>query len=302
MKVAIVGAGALGSLVGGLLSQSHNVTLVGRAAHIEAIRDRALKISGKKEGTFRPAATTGPVDYRDFDFVLVTVKAYDTRATVHDITRRIDPRITVASLQNGLTNEGIFLDAFQERAVMGTTSMGATLLEPGRVMCAGMGETVFGSPTGATSNAELVSNAFEDAGLPSRVSSDIEAELWMKGAISAGLNPVTAIAGCRNGRIAEDPDLRPVAMAACREAATVAQAEGINLTSDPTQRMLEVARGTASNTSSMLADLQNGRRTEIDEINGEIVRRGLDHGLDVSINSTLLRLVRAISECADQRP
>jgi 2-dehydropantoate 2-reductase len=294
MRIAVFGAGAVGSLVGSLLSRSHQVTLVARPAHVEAVRTTGLRVTGMIDRIFQPEATTELPTSVEFDIVIVTVKAYDTKGAIHQVRERIGPRTLVVSLQNGLNNEESYLEAFGERAVLGTTSMGATILGPGRVLYAGEGETVFGSPAGVA-NAEAVSRVFEDAGLPSRLGINIMAELWIKGAVNAGLNPITAIAHCRNGLVAEDPDLRTVALAACREAVMVAQAEGIDLPSDPLQRLLDVARATSTNTSSMLADIQIGRRTEIEEINGEVVRRAQDHGLEVPVNRVLLHLVRAIS-------
>jgi 2-dehydropantoate 2-reductase len=293
MRIVVFGAGALGSLIGALLSRVHQVTLIGRQAHIEAIWASGLRLSGEVEGTFPVLAATAMDVPGDIDLVIVTVKAFDTAQAIDYLVRRVDPRTLVVSLQNGLTNEELFVTAFRDRAVMGTTSMGATLLAPGQVRFAGRGDTVFGSPTGASSNAALVADAFEGAGVKARVPVDIEAEIWMKGIVNAGLNPVTAVARVRNGAVLDDEDLRGIAVAACREASQVAQAEGVNLPSDPVARMLDTARMTAANVSSMLADVLNGRRTEIEEITGEIVRRAQEHGLEAPINSTLLRLVRA---------
>ena len=136
---------------------------------------------------------------------------------------------------------------------------------------------------------------FNQAGLNARAEADIESELWMKGVINASINPLTAILKCLNGELLEDEGVLGISHLACDEAVAVAEGIGVRLSpGDQFEKVKEVMRATAQNRSSMLQDLERGKRTEIDEINGEIVRRAGLMGVPVPVNRTLWMLVRAL--------
>ena len=140
---------------------------------------------------------------------------------------------------------------------------------------------------------------FNKAGLNARSEANIEAELWMKGIINASINPLTAILGCQNGEILKDEGVLGISHLACREAIVVAEKIGVHLPpGDPFMKVKEVMRETANNRSSMLQDLEHGKRTEIDEINGEIVQKAKKVGVPVPVNRTLWTLVRGLEQRA----
>jgi 2-dehydropantoate 2-reductase len=289
MEIAVLGAGSLGSLVGGVLARDHDVTLVGRDPHVATVRAEGLRVEGTESFVVHPGATTEDRGI-SADLAVVTTKAFDTPAAAAALaTGDAD---AVLSLGNGMGNEAALADGLDAPVVGGTTALGATLEAPGRVAWLGRGETVVGPWTDdARAAARVAGRAFDDAGLPTTVTEDVHARLWEKLAANAAINPLTALAGVRNGAVLEDP-LGGTAAAAAREVARAARASAVDLSDDAAvEAMARVAHATAENRSSMAQDLAAGRRTEVDAINGHVVDRV---GPDAApVNATLAALVRA---------
>jgi 2-dehydropantoate 2-reductase len=286
MEIVVLGAGSLGSLVGGLCAREHRVTLVGRDPHIGAVRDSGLHVGGAFDFTVHPAARTDPPPTADL--ALVTVKAFDTEAAARDLADcDLD---AVCSLQNGLGNEEV-LAAHLDGVLAGTCTYGARLVEPGRVECTGIGEIALGAPDGGDSaRAGRVGRALQAAGIETAVADDMPRRRWEKLAINAGINPTTALARVPNGALSNGP-LAGIAREAARETARVAREQGVDLGDEAAVAALDgVVEATAANTSSMLQDVAAGRRTEIDAINGAVLDRA---GRPVPVNRTLAGLVRA---------
>ncbi|MEM3086543.1 MAG: 2-dehydropantoate 2-reductase [Halobacteria archaeon] len=298
-RIVILGAGAVGSLFGGLLAKSGlDVALVGRPVHMKAIRNRGLRIEGLTRATVRPrAATRAP----EGDLVLLTVKSYDTARTLRSV--RLSRNGAVLTLQNGVGNaEKVAARFGARRTLAGVTSCGALLAGPGRVVHTGRGPTVVGEwSKGATVGAREVAALFNSARIPTRVSRDIRAELWRKVAVNAAINPLTALTGLPNRAVAETRGLRDLAAAVVEEAERVARARRISLGRDPLGRVLEVARRTGANRSSMLRDLERGRRTEIEAITGALLREAERAGVEAPVNRLLYELVRSLERKADKR-
>ncbi|MDD1743148.1 MAG: 2-dehydropantoate 2-reductase [Methanomassiliicoccales archaeon] len=299
MRILIFGAGALGSLIGALLSERHEVHLVTRLGNAQAIKEKGVRIEGVLNGIFSLESHTDLEDIPQPDVIFVTVKAYDTKAALDALATISREARMVLSLQNGLTNLKQFRSALPDKAVMGVTSMGATLVGPGLVRYAGKGETVFGTLGDDRLLSIEAAVLFREAGLMARSDSNIERELWMKGIVNASINPLTAILRCRNGELLEDEDVLAVANQACSEGVAVAEGIGVSLPEgDPFTKVREVMRDTAQNKSSMLQDLEKGKRTEIEEITGEIVRTAGSLDVSVPVNHTLLALVKHLERQA----
>jgi 2-dehydropantoate 2-reductase len=297
-SVLVFGAGSLGSLLGGLLARAHDVTLVGRDPHVETVREHGLRIEGELSATVHPrAATTTPDE--SFDLVLVTVKAGDTPKAAEALSAAVAGKGregvegvgAVWSLQNGLGNEERLAAALSCPVLAGTCTYGARLVDPGVVECTGVGEVTVGRRDGGESAlAESVAGAATSGGLEATAVTDMPRRLWEKLAVNAGINAVTALARVDNGALVDGP-AGGTARTAARETARVARQQGVDL--DPeecAERVASVAETTAANVSSMRADVEAGRPTEIDAINGAVVERAAD---PVPVNETLAALVRA---------
>jgi 2-dehydropantoate 2-reductase len=290
MDILVFGAGSLGSLVGGLLAREHDVTLVARAPHATAVRERGLRVGGAFDVTVHPDARTDVPP--SADLAVVTVKAFDTPAAADALARvELDACLT---LSNGMGNEETLAAALPCPVLAGTATYGAMLTEPGVVACTGVGEIVLGAPEGGPSPvADEVGAAFSQAGIVTEVAADMPRRLWEKLAVNAGINATTALARVENGALLSGAANR-VATAAGREVARVARAEGVELSDEAAVEAVEaVTEATAKNTSSMHQDVLDGRRTEVDAISGYAVARAAAHGLSVPVNATMADLLRA---------
>lgn len=289
MRIGVFGAGSLGSLLGGLLARRHEVTLVGRDEHMRAVATEGLKIVGEIERTAPVAATTDWSGAGDIEVALVTVKSYDTDAAAEALSKHVPP--IVLSIQNGLGSVNRLSSSLPARSTVlaGVTTYGAVLIEPGVVRCTGRGEVLIGDPDGGPSApATEVASAFRLADVNGSAADDMPRRRWEKLAINAGINPVTALAQVSNGAVLEDP-LRPIAITAAREVATVAASNGISLDRDTGEALVEIARQTRDNESSMARDMRRGRRTEIDAISGSVLDRAQSG--EAPVNRVLYGLV-----------
>jgi len=290
MEVVVFGAGSLGSLVGGVLARTHDVTLIGRDPHMSVVQQAGLRVNGVETFVSHPAAVTDGAGL-SADLAIVTVKAYDTAEAAESLAT--GSYENVLSLQNGMGNEELLADHLEVPVLGGATSHGAHQDEPGQVEWTGQGEIVLGGwrPQG-TVPIQALRELFDGTGLQPRITDDIHQELWLKLAVNTAINPVTALARVRNGRL-QSGDAGEFARNAARETARTAQAVGIQLgEARAADRVQAVTDATARNRSSMLADMDTGDRTEIDHLNGYVVDRAATHGLSVPINRFLTTLVR----------
>lgn len=292
-----MGAGAMGSLVGGLLSRHHDVTLVGRKPHMEAVRAAGLRITGASPMVARPKVALAPAEAATPDLLVLTVKAYDTARALRDARPLLGPATAVLSLQNGLGNVEQVRDAVGEGlALGGVTTHGVTFVEPGHVHHAGVGYTRVGAlAPGAAPLAAQVAAELTRCGMAAEAVPRIEAELWAKVIVNAGINPLTAITGLPNGQLLVQPGLKDLLERTVREAVAVAEAAGVPLPEgDLVERARLVASLTADNKSSMLQDIERGRRTEVESICGAIVATARGLGKEAPLNAALLALVKGI--------
>jgi 2-dehydropantoate 2-reductase len=299
VKTAVVGAGAIGSLFGGLLVEAGGeVWLVDVwREHIDAINDHGLCI--EREGpvrTLRVRATTDPSDVGQAELVMVLVKSIHTADAAETAAALCAPSSILLTLQNGLGNAEILEQAADEAPVLaGTTSHGVTMLGPGHIRHAGVGPTVIGSwSDGGHAAAEKVSAFLTASGIGTSADENIRAVLWDKLFVTVGINAITALTGIRSGRLLESASARELVVAAVEEAAMVARSAGIQVREDPVGHVFDVIRATANNRSSMGQDVDNKRRTEIGAINGAVVREAAELGIEVPVNATLTALIETV--------
>ncbi|WP_235271480.1 ketopantoate reductase family protein [Halorubrum saccharovorum] len=299
MEVLVYGAGALGSLVGGLLARVHEVTLVGRDPHMRRVRQDGLRIDGEVDARVHPRALTDGT-HRSADLAVVTTKAYDTDAAARALaTGEYD---AVCSLQNGFTEERL-VAALDPTVLAGTASYGARFVEPGRVTCTGIGEVVVGALSGGDDPlAERVGNAFDEAGIETIVAADMPRRRYEKLAVNAGINGPSALRAALEWN---DPRRagRGGGARGAREVARVARADGIGLGDDEAVAAVErVAADHAANRSSMCEDVTAGRRTEVDAIYGAATERADRFGVAAPTCRTIASLIRGWEVGAGVRP
>lgn len=292
MNILVYGAGAIGSAVGERLSSKHDVTLLCRDAHAKAVNKSGLKVTDSAgQRSTKIKCVTSLNEFEAPDVVLITTKAYDTKQACEEIANFTDSDTIVVSIQNGLGNYEHVRHKFGRRGVVGTTSMGVTFLRPGEIISVGDGPVSFG-PYGDA--AEKISEIFSESGFKASVSRRIFVDIWTKAVVNAAINPVTVIAGRQNSCILHEP-YKSIAKEACIEASAVAGIEGVVI-ENPWETVKEVAERTSLNKSSMLQDIEKGKKTEIREITGEIVRRGKGLGIPTPINTALLELLISIEK------
>ena len=300
MRIAVVGAGAMGSLFGGLLAEAgEDVILVDIwEEHVKAINERGLHIRGVSgDRIIRVRATTKHAEVGPVDLVLFQVKSYATEKAIRDALPMIADHTVVLTLQNGLGNvEKIAEVIGRERVLAGTTAHGATVLGPGEIYHAGKGPTVIGEIDGRiTERVKRIAEVFNRAGIETEVTDNVLGAIWTKMLANVAINALTAITGLYNGELLELEETKTVMLKAVEEAVAVARAKGIKLlVEDPFEFVIKVAKATATNKSSMLQDVERGRRTEIDAINGMIVRYGRELGIPTPVNETLVAAVKGI--------
>ncbi|MBX3023499.1 ketopantoate reductase family protein [bacterium] len=308
MRVLIAGAGALGSVFGAFLGRAgDDVTLLGRAAHLEAIARDGLRVDGLwGEHLVRGLATaTDAAALRGvFDAILLPVKSYDTAAVSEAVAPRLADDGVVISLQNGLGNvETVERIVGAPRVLGARVIFGATIAAPGHVRV-----TVFADPTaigalapgrhpGRDRAARAWAARIDAAGVPAIYTETLPALLWAKVFYNAALNPLGALLDLHYGALPEHPSSRALMDAVIDEAFAVARAEGVALAWPDAAAYRDELYGrlvpaTYHHRSSMLQDLSHGRRTEIDAINGAVWERGAAVAVETPINAALTRLLR----------
>jgi len=299
MKIAVVGAGAMGSLFGGRLSQSgHQVLLYDiNREHIETIQTDGLVIEDLASGTqetCRPIATTQAEDLRVAEILIIFVKSAATEAVARQFSEITGVGTIAVTMQNGLGNEAILKKHFgEQRTAAGVTSQGATFIGPGRIRHAGRGPTHLCMSDRNNEKLEDFVDALNQAGLDTELEENIEDLIWSKLIINVGINAVTALTGLPNGRLLEFPDCKALMADLVAEAVAVAEKRGVHLTyPDPLEMVYTVAEKTGGNRSSMLQDFDRKRQSEINFINGAILQEAEALGLEVPANRAVTRLVR----------
>ncbi len=304
MHFLIVGPGAMGCLFAGRLKMAgHEATLLDyRPERAGLLNDKGITIEGidGKATVKVPVITGEPASTPDT--VLVCVKAGKTRTAVEKLAHFLPQEAHIITLQNGLGNVDILREVFGGHRVLGgVTAEGATLLGSGHIRHAGRGDTIIGPLGPFPGSVEKIVSAFKTAGFSCRGVEDIDAVIWGKLIINVGINGLTAITRLKNGRLPEFSGTLRVMKDAVAEAERVATAMGIQLPyPDPVEKVLDVCRATAGNVASMLQDILNRRKTEVEYINGAIVKQGKATGVPTPVNKTITSLVETLQETFDE--
>ena len=307
-RIAVLGAGAVGCYFGGMLARAGApVTLIGRPPHVEAISGRGLFFEGLHFQEHIPVAASTQVSaVRDAEIVLFCVKTLDTEEAAKSLLPHLAPSAAVISLQNGVDNVERIRSAAKIDAFAGAVYVAAAMTAPGHVKHSGRGDLILGDLPGRAKEdghrrlrLESIASLFERAGVPCRVSENVEGELWMKLIINCTYNAVSALGRARYCCAAGNHWTREVMVKVIEEAVAVAHAAGVRLPEvKMVETVLEISETMTNATSSTAQDLARGKRTEIDSLNGYLVRRGAEVGVATPVNQTLHALVKLLEESA----
>ena len=303
-KIAVVGAGAVGSFYGAMLARAdQRVVLIGRPQHVEAIERDGLKLdmAGRIE-TLRAEASATLAAVHGADLVLFCVKSTDTDAVARELAPLLEPHTVVLSLQNGVENAATIARHVRQTVVPAVVYVATAMAGPGAVKHFGRGDLVIGALKADARRDPAVTEILQDlvalfgtAGVKVTISDDVMAELWSKLLVNCAYNAISALAQAPYARLAAQPEVREIQHAIVREVVALAQAEGIGLQFEPSlQAMERIATAMPAQFSSTAQDMARRKPSEIDHLNGFIARRGRELGVAVPINQTLTALVKLV--------
>jgi len=301
-RVAVVGAGAVGGYFGGMLARAGaDVTLIGRPVHVEVwTRDGLFIDSINFQDRIRVAASTDVAAAADADLVLFSVKSLDTVETARQLARHVRRDASIVSLQNGVDNVEHIRAVAALDPIAAVVYVASSMPAPGRIKHAGRGDLLIGDLPGRAGPPReaaiaRVSSLFEAAGVPCRVSPDIQADLWTKLITNVGLNGISAVVHSTYGDVVAIPESRETIRAMVNECVAVARAGGVSLPeNDFAAMVLQFAERVGRVFSSTAQDLERGKPTEIDALNGFVVRRGAELGVPTPVNQSIVALVRLL--------
>jgi len=300
VRVCIVGCGAVGSIFAANLARLDDVEVWAydlAREHVEAINAHGLRLSGAGEVVGSVRATSDPGEVPACDFGIVATKAMHTEPAIA-ATAAAFADGSVCSVQNGIGNEEALAEHVP-RVIRGTTFPAGRVVEPGHVQWDVKGDTTIGpfepSPP-PFQEVERLAAACSRAGLPTEAVGDARGPQWRKLIFNAATNPVGALTGLTHGRVCENPGLRRLVTGLVDEGKAVAAAQGIELDADPEELIDHAAKPEVAydHKASMLQDVEAHRATEIDYLNGGIVRFGGEHGVPAPLNEAILALVKGL--------
>jgi 2-dehydropantoate 2-reductase len=295
---AVVGAGAVGCYFGGMLARAGvPVTLIGRAPHVDAINRDGLLIQGLQiHERIAVRASTDLASVRNTRLVLFCVKTTDTEATARALAQHLNGASVVVSMQNGVDNTERIRAASGIRALAAVVYVATAMSAPGEVKHSGRGDLILGrTPSSPAVDLGYIAAMFNRAGVPCRVSDEIRKELWTKMLMNCAYNAISALAHERYGKIVAEEPARSLMRRVIEEAVAVARAEGVVLDAAAmTSDAFTLGEAMSGARSSTAQDIERGKLTEIDSLNGYVARRGAEGGIPVPVNQTLFTLVKLL--------
>jgi 2-dehydropantoate 2-reductase len=293
LKVAVMGAGAVGCYFGGMLARAgHAVTLIARPAHVQAVESAGLRMETRTfDAQVRLSASTDPAAVRGADLVLFSVKSTDTEAAGAQILPHLAPGALVLCLQNGVDNADRLRTVLPPAQVAAAVVYVATeMAGPGHVKHHGRGELVI-EPSASSAQ---VAQALVAAGVPTEISDNVRGALWLKLILNCAYNAVSAIAQRPYGENVQGEGVWDLMRDVVDECLAVARADGVNVPGDAHAAVRKLVESMPAQYSSTAQDLARGKRTEIDYLNGLVVRRGQALGLPTPVNRVLWALVKLL--------
>jgi len=311
-RLAVLGAGAVGCYFGGMLARAGApVTLIGRPLHAGAIARHGLFFDGLQfQQHIQVAASTEISTAGDAEVVLFCVKTLNTEEASRSLAPHLAPNAIVISLQNGVDNVERIRSTSNIDAFAAVVYVAAAMTAPGRVKHSGRGDLILGDLLGPAREdeprrrqLERLAALFECAGVPCRVSNNVRGELWLKMIINCAYNAISALGRAPYHRAGGNRWTRELMIKVTEEALEVARAAGVRLPDvDMVETVLKISESMADATSSTAQDLARGKPTEIDSLNGYLVRRGAELGVPTPVNQTLHALIKLLEESARPSP
>ena len=294
LHIVILGAGAIGSVYGAYLSTAHDVVLVARGPHAEAINNDGLRMTGLEEHVYHVRAVTNLDSLPSDALILLTTKVSDTAAACESISALVRRDSTMLCVQNGLYSERLAGAVVGDRCpvLRAITNYGAIFRTPGVVELKARAATrIEDSPRSAA-----IAEVFTACGLDGQVTTRMKEEMWEKVVVNCVINPINAMTRTEVGAIA-DVRLGPLKELIVAECRRVAARDGVELAPDFVDR-IDRRYGSSKNLSSMQQDLVKGRRTEIDFLNGAVAALGAQYGIDCPVNQALTMIIKAMERAA----
>ncbi len=309
MRIAVVGAGGTGGYFGGLLARAgEDVAFIARGAHLDALRTRGLAVESSLAGRFTVPvqATDDPGGIGPVDLILFCVKTYDTDAAAASVRPLIQPETMLLSLQNGVDNEERIARLLRHPSGMGAVAYVVSAIKaPGLVaQTAGPGKIVLGELGGGESaRTERLRDVLQRAGIAAEVHPDIRAVLWQKFLFICAFSGVTALTRLPIGTVLADPATRALFRGTSEEVEAIARAIGIGLPDDCVEQALATASAVEPwGRGSLYGDLAGGRRLELEGLNGEVVRRGGELGIETPLNFAIYAALRPYVDGTPEPP
>ena len=299
-RIAVVGAGAVGGYFGGMLARAGApVTLIGRPAHVNVwAREGLLLERADFQDRIPVSASTDMAAARDAELVLFSVKSLDTEATAQDLALHLRGGTLIVSLQNGVDNVERMRRVAALDPIAAVVYVASSMPAAGRIKHGGRGDLLIGDVPGRAAptradDLRRVAAWFEKAGVPCHISQHIEGDLWTKLILNAALNPISAVAHATYAEAIAIPEVRELIRHLVTECVAVARASGVLLPpADYVEMVWRFAEAVGQVYSSTAQDLDRGRRTEIDALNGFVVRRGAELQVPTPVNQALFAMVK----------
>ena len=293
-KIAVFGAGAVGCYYGGMLARAgHAVTLIARPQHVKAVRRSGLRLEANTfDEQIRMQAASEPDAVREAKLILFSVKSPDTEAAGKALAPHVRTDAAIVTLQNGVDNAERLASTLGREVIPAVVYVAVEMAGPGHVRHHGRGELVIGTSSASTGIAKL----FGAAGVPVEVSDNVAGALWAKLIINSAYNALSAITQLPYGRLVQGEGISAVMSDVVAECLAVAHASGVRLPADMQEAVRRLAATMPGQFSSTAQDLARGKKTEIDHLNGFVVRKGEALGVPTPVNRTLLGLVKLLEK------
>ena len=294
MKIAVFGAGAVGCYYGGMLARAgHEVALVGRPLHVDAVRRAGLLLETSSfQARLMLAASTDAATIAGASLVLCCVKATDSARAAADMAPHLAPDALVLSLQNGVDNASRLQALLGRQVAPAVVYVAAQMAGPGHVRHHGGGELVIGP----LATSEQLAALFAAAGVPLRISDNVAGDLWAKLIVNCAYNALSAITQLPYARLVQGEGVEGVLRDVVDECLAVAKSAGVSVPGDPWEAVARIARTMPEQRSSTAQDLARGKRSEIDQLNGYVLRQGQALGVATPVNRALHALVRLLED------